>query len=309
MATAGLLVQVFVVYGVNAVIKLRGEAWRSGEAVRYVFGIDALTVGLGDALAGQSWLLSLGAHAWLALLVASPLLLLATGRLRAALVGAFVGGHLFMFLTLRLGVFPLVSAAGLLVFLPPLVWDRVEAATADLRARAAGRWLPRPGGALLGRLDPPATRTVAALLLAFVLVWNASSLGLVALPAASGSVDPEQRRWDMFAPEPPKTDSWHVPVGTTADGERVDALRGGAPVFDVADSGATYPSHRWYVYLGDLRGAPALRPGLAAHLCERWDRTHASDLVRVEHVLVTRRVVLDGSAPVERRGLGTYDCP
>jgi len=311
LVTAGLLVQVLVVYAVNAVIKLRGEAWRSGDAVRYVFGVDALTVGLGDALAGQATLLTLGAHAWLALLVASPLLLLATGRTRTALVAAFAGGHLFMLATLNLGVFPLVSVAGLLVFLPPGVWDRVEAVTSSLRRRltATRSGLSAPGGPLLGRLDPPATRTIAALLFAFVLVWNAASVGLVALPAATGSVDAEQRRWDMFAPSPLATDGWHVPVGTTTDGEQVDALRGGLPDrAEPPDPSATYPSHRWYVYLTELRSSPGLRPGFAGYLCARWNRTHASDLAAVELVVGYQPVRLDAPDPTRYRSLGTYRC-
>ena len=311
LAAAGLLVQVVAVYAVNAVIKLRGETWRSGEAVRYVFGVDALTVGLGDALAGQATLLTLGAHAWLALLVASPLLLLARGPIRTALVAAFAGGHLFMLATLNLGVFPLVSAAGLLAFLPPAVWDRVEAATAGPRRRLAvvRTRLRTAGRPLLGSLDPPATRTVAALLFSFVLVWNAASVGLVALPAATGSVDAEQRRWDMFAPAPLATDGWHVPVGTTTDGEQVDALRGGPPDrSEPPDPSATYPSHRWYVYLTELRSSPGLRPGFAEYLCDRWNRTHASDLVTVELVVGYQPVRLDAPDPTRHRTLGTYRC-
>jgi hypothetical protein len=311
IATAGLLVQAFVVYAVNAVIKLRGEAWRSGDAVRYVFGVDALTVGLGDALAGQATLLTLGAHAWLALLVASPLLLVATGRARTALVAAFAGGHLFMAATLNLGVFPLVSVAALLAFLPPAVWDRVETVTAGIRRRLAATRTrrPTPGRPLLGDLDPPATRTVAALLFAFVLVWNAASVGLVALPAATGSVDAEQRRWDMFAPAPLATDGWHVPVGTTTDGEQVDALRGGPPDrSEPSDPSATYPSHRWYVYLTELRSSPGLRPGFADYLCARWNRTHASDLASVELVVGYQPVRLDAPEPTRYRSMGTYRC-
>lgn len=308
LATAGVLIQVVAIYVVNAVVKLRGEAWRSGDAVRYVFGIDALTVGLGDLLAGQTALLTLGGYAWLGLIVASPLLLVATGRRRTALVAAFAGGHLFMLVTLNLGVFPLVSIAGLLVFLPTAVWDRVEAATAGMSLTTLRDTFPRSDGSLLGRAGRPATRTVAAALLAFVLVWNAASVGLVALPAATDSVDPTERRWDMFAPEPRATDAWHVPVGTTADGERVDALRGGTPEFRVADPSDTYPTHRWYVYLTELRGSPELGPGFADYLCARWNRTHAGALVRVNLVVVTRPVRLDAPDPTRRRSLGAYDC-
>jgi hypothetical protein len=215
-----------------------------------------------------------------------------------------------MFATLELGIFPFVSLAGLLPFLPSTVWDRLEAVLADARARlvAAQPGRPDSGRSLLGRADRPATRTVAALLFVFVLVWNAAAVGVVAVPAATASVDPEERRWDMFAPEPHATDAWYVPVGTTTDGKRVDALRGGTPVFEVQDPGTTYPTHRWYVYLTDLRRTPGLRPGFADYLCTRWNRTHTSGLAEVDLVVVTQSVRLDAPDPTERRSLGKYDC-
>ncbi|PSQ22366.1 HTTM domain-containing protein [Halobacteriales archaeon QS_9_67_17] len=308
VATAGLLVQVLAVYLVNAVLKLRGSAWRSGEAVRLVFGVDALTVGLGDLLAGFPLLLQLGAHAWLALLVASPLLLLTTGRARTALVAALAGGHLFMLATLRLGVFPLVSVAGLLPFLPSAVWDWVEARTGRLatRARSEKSRLPHPNS-----LPPDGVRrvarTVAVVLLAFVLVWNAAGVGVVDL-STGGTLDPEERRWDMFAPEPLSTDGWYVPVGTTADGDRVDALRGGDPVFNPTDPSDTYPSHRWYVYLTDLRRGDQLQEGFAAYLCARWERTHERRLDSVTVVLVTQEVRLDAPDRTQRRTVASREC-
>lgn len=310
LATAGMLAQVVAVYVVNAVVKLRGEAWPAGTAVRYVFGMDALTTELGALLAGKSALLAIGTYAWLGLVVAAPLLFVVTGWRRTALVAAFAGGHLFMFATLELGIFPFVSLAGLLSFLPSTVWDRLEAVLADARVRPVTVQLGRPdsGRPLLGRADRPVTRTVAALLFVFVLVWNAAAVGVVAVPAATASVDPEERRWDMFAPEPHATDAWYVPVGTTTDGKQVDALRGSAPAFEVKDPGTTYPTHRWYVYLTDLRRTPGLRPGLVDYLCTRWNRTHTSNLVKVDLIVVTQSVRLGAPDPTDRRSVGNYDC-
>lgn len=304
IATLGVLVQVIVVYAVNAVLKLRGDLWIEGSAVQYIYRVDSLTVGLGNLIAGTP-LLSVGSHAWLALLVCSPLLVLARGHIRTLLVAALAGGHLFMFATLRLGVFPLVSVASLLVFLPPSVWDRVERRTEPLRARLRdpATALPTPGD--WPTLPRPATQTLAALALAFVLVWSLASVGFLALPAAP--VNPEERRWDMFAPQPKTADSWSVPVGTTADGQRVDAFRGGEPQFAVDDSGETYPNVSWYLYLTSLPDAPTLRPGFADYLCDRWDRQHDSRLASVELIHVTQEMYPEPSAP-ERRSLGEFNC-
>lgn len=304
VATLGVLVQVVVVYAVNAVLKLQGDLWVEGSAVQYIYRVDSLTVGLGNLVAGTP-LLSVGSHAWLALLVCSPLLVLARGRVRTALVAALAGGHLFMFATLRLGVFPLVSVASLLVFLPPSVWDRVERRTERVRARLRDRAaaLPTPGD--WPTVPHSATQALAAVALAFVLVWSLASVGFLTVPAAP--VDPEERRWDMFAPYPKTEDNWSVPVGTTTDGQRVDAFRGGEPQFVVDDSGKTYPNVSWYLYLTSLPDAPTLRPGFADYLCDRWDRHHDSQLTSVELIHVTQEMYPEPSAP-ERQSLGAFDC-
>jgi hypothetical protein len=329
VATVGLLVQVLAVYVVNAVLKARGSGWHEGIAGRLAFGMDALTVLLGDALTGFPVLLTLGTFAWLALLAASPLLVLATGRVRAAVVAGLAGGHVAMALSLRLGAFPLVSVAALLPFLPGFVWDRVERVVDDRLARpaaafanrvpaltgAGGRWPSLPSTRALPGVvrdvGSVSARTIAVVLLAFVLVWNAAGLGLLALPAdVTATVDPEERRWDMFAPEPRSTGGWYVTVGTTTTGERVNAYAGADATTMPPDVDRTYPSHRWYVYLTGLRDAPspALRDRFGAYLCERWSRRHESALDAVNVTFVERTVRLDAPDRIRVRPFGTTDC-
>lgn len=317
VATAALLLQVVLVYTTNAVFKLRGELWRSGEAIRYVFGLDHLTVGLGDALASYPTLLVALDRLWLAMLVGSVLLIVVTGRARTALVGLFVGAHLGMALTMRLGLFPLISIAALLPFLPPSAWDRIEsvlAAVPDwLRVRVrAPAWRPprllphAPAGVAdsVRQLAP----TVVAVCLVLVLVWNAAAIGLVATPAGvTTTVDPEQHRWDMFAPEPRTTDGWYVVDGRLASGDRVDPLHGGDVTFErPPDLSATFPSHRWFVYLLDLQrpGYADLRPAFAGYLCRRWNADHADALVAVTVYFVAEPVRLD--APEDRHRVELY---
>ncbi|WP_323676866.1 HTTM domain-containing protein [Halorubellus sp. PRR65] len=325
LAAAGLLVQVLAVYVVNAAVKARGDAWAAGTAGRLVFGMDALTVLLGDVVAGFPTLLTAGTYAWVALLVASPLLVLATGRARAALVAAFAAGHVAMALTLRLGVFPLVSLGALLPFLPSFVWERVERVVDDRLAPRADAATDRLGlAAGSGARTPllPSTvrdlgagsgRALAAALLAFVLVWNAAALGLLALPASvTDTVDPEERRWDMFAPEPRSTGGWWVTVGTTTTGERVDLSPGTASTAMPPDVDATYPGHRWYFYLTTLRDSPpppaALGDRFPQYLCERWNRRHDSTLESANVTFVARTVVLDGPDRIDVRPFGVTDC-
>lgn len=325
LATAGLLVQVVTVYVVNAVLKLRGEAWLSGEAIRLVFGLDHLTVGLGNALAGHPVLLEILGLSWLALLIAAPLLVVLTGWPRAVLVAFFVASHLGMAASMRLGLFPLISIAGLLPFLPPRFWDAVgERVEPKLPSRDAVRrptglrlrlphWQVFRPGSRSRRLARRAATVAAALLLSFVLVWNAAGLGYVGTPDAVRSVaDPTDRRWDMFAPEPRSNDGWFVAPATLSGGGTVDAWNGGSVSYArPTELATTFPSHRWFLQLLSLLqpGTEPMRAAFADYLCHRWHARHDSRLERVRLQFVRERVRLDGTERRVRVDLGTYPCP
>jgi hypothetical protein len=321
LATAALLVQVVIVYAVNAVVKLAGDSWTSGTAVRYVFSLDQLTVLLGNHLTAYPELLVAADYGWLALVCASPLLLVLTGWRRTALVGLFAGAHLGMLLTMRLGLFPLISIAALLPFLPPAAWDRLSERLAPLVARIdRAPWRDRLAGLPRGPSLPAVLRrgvgrvapVLVAVLLVAVLVWNAAGVGLVSLSVGERSaVDPAEHRWDMFAPAPPRHDGWYVVPGRLASGERVDALHREPVSWErPREVARAYPSHRWYLYLLDLR-RPAyagLRPAFADYLCARWNGTHADDLRSLTVYYVEQESRLEGPEPVHRVRLGQFDC-
>lgn len=330
IASLALLLQVVLMYLTNGVIKLRGDVWPSGEALRIVFGVDQLTTGFGHALAGQPTVLVLLGHAWLLLVFSAPALLLLRGRSRAALAGAFILAHVGMLLTLHLGIFPLVAVIALLVFLPTPIWDRLEFELSTRKpfqggtATAAFRHatVPTPRGQITRLRERPPTSlrdsvsafgaSLPAVLLALVLLWNAASLGYVGLPTDAAPVDPREHRWDMFAPHPLGTDVWYVVPGTLESGRQIDAYRGGAVVWDrPPDTAATYPSARWRKSLMDLwrpQYAP-LRPAFAGYLCRRWNERHDDHLETLSIAVVESPVRLDGPDPTRRVELWNGSCP
>ncbi|WP_192498383.1 HTTM domain-containing protein [Halorussus halophilus] len=323
-ATAILLLQVLAVYATNAVVKLRGDLWVNGEAIRYVFSLGQFTVFLGDYLANYPQLLELFDRIWLGLLVSSFLLIALTGWARAAYASLFVGMHFGMLLTMRLGLFPLISIASILPFMPPVFWDALESHAPDgLRRRlAAGRdrlngMLPDLRGR--GPNVPPAlwqwkgrfASVVTTGLLVGLLLWNSVALGYVDAPGGEDAVvNPVEHRWDMFAPSPPRTDGWYVVPGQLESGERVDAFDREPVSWDQPDDiSAEYPNARWRKYLTNLRWRDSQQHDrFAGYLCRRWNSNHDDDLESVTVYFMAQPTRLDGPEPIRKEKLGNWSC-
>jgi len=329
VATAGVLCQVVVVYTTNAVLKLRGDAWLSGDAIRAAFSLEMFVTGLGQVLADYPAVLVAFDRVWLAMLAGSAVLVVATGWPRALLAAAFAAMHVGMGATMQLGMFPLVAVVALVPFLPGEVWDALAPLTDRVRgAERVRRWraslgerLPLVAGPFLPARAREAGGTVLTVALAVFLVcqlaYSAASVGLLPVPDA-GPLDGEEpeARWNMFAPEPLSTDRWAKAPAETADGGRVDAFHGGAFAWDKPpDVSASYPSARWRKYVTNVAGtdSQAVREGFAAYLCDRSPaglRAGATDVTNVTVYSVEQPTRLGGSGaePTRRVALATADC-
>lgn len=323
VASVAILLQVLLVYGVNAVLKHRSAVWMEGDAVRILFGLDRFTVLLGPTLRRVPILLDVANWAWIVLLTLSPLLVLSSGRLRTALVGAFAGMHFGMLLTMPLGIFPLVSMCALIPFLPPGVWDTLE------RSSAVGRLRQRatvPGSVLADRLpdwSPPrrvlsqhrrrqVSKTLAAVALVGIVLFNATALGFLPVPAPVENTVAEDQidsRWTLFAPNPSSTDRWYVAPGTVDTGERIDAFGGSELRWDRPPNiAATYWSARHGKFMRNLRYDGTLQAALGRYLCDRWNRNHEAELVSLElYAVETPSFALEESS-TERVQLVNKSC-
>lgn len=285
VATAALLLQVVAVYVVNGVLKLRGDAWLAGDAIRYVFQTEAYALPLANALAGYPGLLTVLSHGWLVLLVASPLLVVFTGRARVLIVATFAAAHVGMAASMRLGLFPLVSLVALVPFLPGHVWDRIPAHGWTPTA-AFDRVLPRlPRPRIPSNIAATARTTgtvVVTCLLVVLVAWNAAALGYVDAPE-SGTVSPQEHRWDMFAPEPRHATVTYNATGKLASGTHIDITDGGL-------NGV-----RWRTYLFRLEQSEnELQAAFGAFLCDRGREANAT-LQTVNVAYKTRIVELDAA--------------
>lgn len=332
VATAALLLQVVIMYAVNAIMKLTGDLWRQGVAIEYVFSLDQFTVFLGNALPNYPRLLYVLDMLWMALLALSICLLLLTGLRRAAFVAMFVGAHVGMLLTMQLGLFPFVAVTALLPFLPGVVWDRLESRlAARVRASGLGRAVAALDDVLpaatvgvpprLARLRRRFTPSVAAMFLVLVVLWNLQPAAVeadVGYDPVPDEADPVveltriDQYWNMFAPNPIQTDGWYVVPARLENGSRVDALHGGEVRWDrPPDLADTYPNARWRKYLVNLwrRGYAEHRPYLGDYLCRSWNSQHDTEMVELTLYYMEQPTRLDGEEPIERVMLHRHQCP
>ncbi|PSQ39760.1 HTTM domain-containing protein [Halobacteriales archaeon SW_5_70_135] len=333
VASAALLVQVVALYLTNAAFKLTGDVWVRGDGLRYVFSLGQFTVLLGERLGQFPALLHVLDYVWLVTIALSFALLLLTGWPRALYAVALMGMHLGMVVTMRIDLFPLVSVASLVPFLPAAVWDRA-APLADRRpVRALDRWHRRLADALpvvrvadvppaLSRVASRLSSAVVVVFLVLVVLWNVQFLGAAevvghepvpeeAEPALQ--VTGTDQYWNMFAPDPLSVDGWVVAPAQLPDGSRVDAYRDGSVDWDrPEDVSSTYPTARWRKYLVGLwRYDTADRRQFAAYLCDRYERRHGVRPRRVTVYFVEQPTVVgvpDDDEPTERERLERHTC-
>ncbi|AZQ14006.1 HTTM domain-containing protein [Halorubrum sp. PV6] len=347
VATMAVLVQVLVMYATNAVHKYESELWMNGDAIAYIMQADQFTYLLGNHLAEFHGLLRAFSLLWIGLLFASPLLLLLRGLPRAAVASLFVGMHLGMAATIRIGLFPLVVVVAFIPFYQTPVWDLAERGVALLdRSGSRTRWrarfvstarrflavtgaFPRPavdGRGLRSRVERLSagvargrvlvTTVVPYVFLVLIVLSSAQAVGYADTPEPGEevleAVEMDQS-WRMFAPDPLHTTRWYVVPGTLEDGSEWDVFRDAAVDYDrPARVETTYPSARWRKYLSNVYSADneKHRSYFANYLCDDWNRTHDTS---VEQLTVTQSYerTIPSNDTVEAANefdLITYDC-
>lgn len=198
---------------------------------------------------------------------------------------------------------PSVSAAA-----PSPGGDQFQAAIS--RGRSTYRSWILPG------LGVMRSTVVPGVFIVLILVSNAHALGYTEPPPERGvelldKTDTDQT-WRLFAPHPLSHTRWFVANATLANGERVDAFTGDEVTFDRPPNAAERAGNaRWRKYLSNVYSTDNEnhRSYLANYLCERWNRSHDTEMERLElYALSQQGTPFGGESEVDRRQLITYDC-
>ena len=347
VATMALLLQMLLMYLTNAVHKRGGDLWMSGEAVVYVMQADQFTYLLGNPLADFHGLLRVLTVAWVGLLFASPLLLLSTGFPRAAVASLFIGMHLGMAVTMRIGLFPVIVVVGFIPFFQAPVWDTAERLVERFDGRGAlAHWRSRLAGRAerVASLDASVSRSIASdridglresglpvslgrgrvfvttvlpyVFLVLMVLSSAQAVGYAETPDPAEdvleAVEMDQH-WRMFAPDPAYTTRWFAAPATLEDGSERDIFRDAPVTLDrPARAETTYPTSRWRKYLSNVYSTDNEnhRSYFANYLCDDWNRTHetAAENVTV-YQMYERADPINGTVEAENEvKLIEYDC-
>ena len=223
-ATAGLLVQIAIIYVFNAIYKT-DPAWRTtGLAISQVLSIEIYARPFTQSLLAWPELLRWLTRGIILLEAFGPLLPFIpwrNGLWRMLAVVLFIGFHAGLAATMRLGLFPYICMVGWLAFLPTELWER--------RLFKPSHHLLHPSSFILH----PLTNAAAAFCLLFVVCWNLRTWWPWLTPKAMRPFAYALRldqKWNMFSPRPWQREGWYVPVGTYAGGKEVDLLTGASPV-------------------------------------------------------------------------------
>lgn len=292
-ATAAILLQMALMYFFSAAFK-SNVTWMRGEVIAGTLAHDFYAKPLGTFFLQFPTLLTVLTVGIFVLEWLGPLLLFSPGytaRIRLWVVAALVAMHLCIQATLTVGLFSLISIAGLLLFLPRRFW------TSRWVGQFAKAAVPEGSGAARGSpvavaISPWHARSqwLCLGLLVYVLGVNINSLPghpLSFQPPAKSSFLRTAcglgQKWNMFD-EVPSKDGWYVAWARLEDGSEVDLLRSGA-VVDWNRPGypaGTYPNHRWrkcfreMAYFDQL-GYQVFRVPVARYLCRQWNDRSPAD--------------------------------
>jgi hypothetical protein len=276
-ATAGILLQLAIVYFVGALRKT-GAMWQDGTAIWYVLQIDQYALPWTRAFIDYPGLLKGLTWTTLGIEFIAPLLLFA-GPNRARIIGLALLAMLQVsfFLTLDLGLFPVISIVALLFAIPFPNMKSRERATSNIAAQP---------------LD--LRNRIAAYMAVILVLW--STFTLFKYPEELKESLPRSIRsglelirfdsyWSMFAPNPMTIDGWYVIAAKTETGEDVNLIASEAPLtWEKPHSvSKSFPSDRWKEFLmtlSDLGDPQQLWAETVKTFVRSYEATHAEKIVK-----------------------------
>jgi hypothetical protein len=277
---AALLVQIASMYVFTGLLKLHGEPWHDGTAVRYALLADHMASSLGLLVFDAPRLTTALTVSVLVFEIVGPFVWFfpwRRGPVRAAITFGFFALQLGIAACMTIGNFQSAAFIWVIPFLPSWFWERVlprrlreaESAISASPELPGSRWTPM-------------VQLFAGGLGAYVLLCNLGSLfvegSLPGRPERLAYLLGVDQRWSMFT-DPRRPTGWTVIPARLADGREVDLLTGQPLSWEKpALTAEIYGGWRWRVFVTDYiwyhQGSK--RPAAYAdYLCRHWNELAA----------------------------------
>lgn len=282
-STLAFLIQVFLVYWLAGVFKTGAAWWSEGTAIFYSVSLTEWNAYWAYYLLYFPKALQVLTFVTLFYELVMPLLLFFPWKqeqIRTFFVFLTVSFHFGLFVALEIGIFPFVGIATVIGLLPGWFWKT-----------RAGKRVSRFMNSLFAKLrlmvdrefegpafrSTPLVQTVVALLLGYIVYWNVATgtdrITIAPRARVLGYLLNMDQYWGLFAPEPPRGQTWFVAAATLSGGGQVDLLRDGRPlVWGPPDSSKVYKSQRWKRFLVGWSSDNGIftRKPFAHYLYRRW---------------------------------------
>ncbi|MDB6121769.1 MAG: hypothetical protein JWQ71_762 [Pedosphaera sp.] len=297
-ASVALLLQVCIVYWFTAAYKWSPGWTASGDALRDVLSMQTLTSQFGSSLLAHPGLLRLLTFATISLEILGPILLFvpfANGLLRTLMVFVFWIFHLGALGTMmKIGLFPLISAVGWLIFLPPGFWEKL-----------LHRTPPEPGNLLQ---SPRGLNAVVGMVFALILLWNLRDLNPRRFALLPHAIDPLMyvanldQKWAMFSGKR-TSEIWQFVPAKLRDGSEVNLLTGTDCNLNQRPERLSEQFHtfRWSLYPGwaNNTNRPARFKVYGDYLKREWNRNHPPEraVVSFDIFCMRERIQIPRPAP------------
>ena len=329
VATLLAMGQMSYMYVRNGIHKLEGDQWLDGTATPLILARDDFTFLLGEYTHHFTPVLEYGTYLWTGMMLFGFLLIALPGRLRYPFLPMYFGGHLLFALTVRIGMFPHVAMAGLLLFLQPRLWDDAERLVAAFGIEptrihtrlldSLGSLRQLPNGHLTPRQyrSDMYTAVLALVAVTVALMFVTSGMQFAGVvgdnPAHEQEVDRvastfsiDQPDWTVFAPNPGTTDRYYVFPAQTADGELLDLYNERNMSWERPGDELQhqYGTYRERFYMNTIRRSDSddLAPQLYAdHLCETWAAEHDVEVTDINMWAIEETITMDTIQDHENR--------
>jgi hypothetical protein len=218
VGTVGLVLQLCVVYWFSVYFKWDPIWLSEGTALYIAMNLELFCRPLAKSLLPYWDFMRFGTGFTMFAEILGPALIL-FGRRWFKLFGiaCLFLLHLAILLLMSIGIFPLVSLAFLIGFMPSMVWERLQGLDESEARSSQPSWSETREARFLD--------ITAATLLVLSVWWNCHRAFKLYIPSPVFKIcmaTKLDQYWNLFAPTPRTLDCWFVIEGTTKSGVQVD---------------------------------------------------------------------------------------